>query len=124
MPTVALALVACRGAPTNVLFELPDRFGGPFVLRRDPESVSDWHKRGDTLFLEIKGQTTGVRSFDPVEGKYFKYEARLKTGAVVPLVPMTAAKTHEGIGLFGAATTNSGEMHFSPGERQRGNHVF
>jgi len=112
MSTIALALAACRAAPTNVVFEMPDGFTGAFVLRRNAESVSDWRTRGDTLVVEIKGAATEVRSFEPVEGKYLKYEARLKTGTLIPLVSMAAAKTHEGIGLFGGSTTSGGEMHF------------
>ncbi len=76
MSTIALALAACRAAPTNVVFEMPDGFTGAFVLRRNAESVSDWRTRGDTLVVEIKGAATEVRSFEPVEGKYLKYEVK------------------------------------------------
>ena len=106
------AHAACQVAPSKVIFEIPQGITGAIVIRRDGSASDGWRKSGDALLLEIKGATTLVRSFDKIEGKYLKYEARIDTRTVVPFVTMVAARTHEGMGFFGGVSTSNGEMHF------------
>tara|TARA_R110002094_G_C4891726_1_gene209747 strand:- start:245 stop:673 length:429 start_codon:yes stop_codon:yes gene_type:complete len=116
LSVICLALASCRGEPRAVIFEMPDSFLGAFVIRVDANSNIEWQRSDDLLVLKVSGRLTSVRNFDTIEGKYLEYKARLSSEILMPLVPMSAAKTHKGLGLFGGNITNSGEMHFYLGD--------
>jgi hypothetical protein len=119
---MSLALLSCQKAPQYVVFELPQDFSGPIVLR-DAKSGFHWVADERGYRIKVDAPAIDFASYSDFTDRWWTIEAHLPPDTVLPLLTRPASPDVRR-GFFGGVANSKGEVHFFVGSSQDANSYF